>query len=150
MLDPEQPHFIPSSPISVFSDDDQTSELPEAAWDSVPIFANEQADAETVPADPTVCLLDRGGCEAPAAADPSVCLLDRTGSSAGDESYFDTEHALGPDRTGSSARDESYFDTEYLREVILRLDHTEFLEYVIANSWTSVVVGALNPLQTSK
>ena len=80
MLDPEQPHFIPSSPISVFSDDDQTSELPEAACDSVPIFANELADAETVPADPTDAetVSHTGGCEAPAAADPSVCLLDWT------------------------------------------------------------------------
>ncbi len=53
------------------------------------------------------------------------------------------------DRTGSIAGDESYFDTEYLREAILRLEQTAFLEHVIANSWTSVVVGALNFLQTS-
>ena len=135
-----------------------------AACDSVPIFANELADAETVPADVSLrmqrlCVANEptdaetvshtGGCEAPAAADPSVCLLDWTGSSAGDESYLDTEYALGPDRTGSSAGDESLFDTEYLRELILRLDQTEFLEHVIGNSRTSVVVGALNPLQTA-
>ena len=69
-------------------------------------LANELADAKTVPADPTDAetVSHTGGCEAP--ADPSVCLLDWTGSSAGDESYLDTEYALGPDRTGSSEGDE--------------------------------------------
>ena len=124
MLDPERPHSIPSSPISVLSDDD----LPETASDddSVPIFdrgphrlirclRQHLADAETVPADPP---------SAHAASDPSVCLLDRTGSSA----------------------DDSAFETQYSA---LRLDPAALLEHVTSNSWTSVVVGAMNPLQTS-
>ena len=132
MLDPERPHSIPSSPISVFSDDDQASDLPEAAealpGDSVPIFANDLADAETVPEDPTVCLLDRGGFEAHAAENPSVCLLDGTGSSAEDESCFETQY--------SKLR-----STQNLEEL---------KEHVIGSStWTTFVLAALNPLQTS-
>ena len=130
MLDPAQPHSIPSSPISVESACSHQDLF--GAADSVPIFqAVADAAADTVPWDPTV------GCEAHAAEDalggcaassedPSVELLDRTGSSAEDESY--TQY--------SKLR-----STQNLEEL---------QEHVIGSStWTSVVVDSLNQQQRS-
>ena len=156
-MDPYQPHHIPSSPSSPLNisddDDDQygscvNTGLQEggAACDSVPIFANELADAETVPADVSLrmqrlCVANEStDAETPAGADPSVC--------SDDVFFLDTEYGLGLDRIGSSAGDESLFDTDYLRDQIHALNQTEFLEHVTCNShWATIVYGALNSLQ---
>jgi site-specific DNA-cytosine methylase len=160
MVDPYQPHHIPSSPSSPLNisddDDDQYGSCVSttmqglheggAACDSVPIFANELADAETVPADVSLrmqrlCVANEPtDAETPAGADPSVC--------SDDVISLDTEYGLGLDRTGSSAGDESLFDTDYLRDQIHALNQAEFLEHVTCNShWATIVYGALNSLQ---
>ena len=137
ILDPEQPHSIQSSPISVFSDD-ADQDLPEAAealpdaetWqvliDSVPIFANDLADAETVPDIELLLASVHCWTRAHAAEEPSVCLLDRTGSS--DEDDVEIQY--------SNLR-----STQNLKELN---------EHVTGSStWTSIVVCTLNPVQTS-
>ena len=147
MSDPERPHSIPSSPISVCSDDPllcalvsgtdaalvsgtDDSALPD---DSAPIFADNAANAESVPA---------------------ALMLPMTVDAANDSSCLGTDASIFEDDSadllvcGTDAAGDAAGILGGCKKADHPDDYRKLQEHVAGPStWTSIVLGALSPKQ---